>query len=119
MNATQWETSANPLLTIDSLGEKMSDRQLKLFTAACCRRVKPMTEEAEIAIKIIEAEADGHFDPSYRDRVCDLIVMDTIDPSSSATLAGVVNVRMLEILLEKSSLEAARAAISLASTSAS
>jgi hypothetical protein len=119
MNATQWNNCTDPLLMLDSIGEQMSDRQLKQFTVACCRQIKQIPEEAEDAVKVIEAEANGYFDPNARDRVCNSLVLDLIEPSSSATVGGLINGCMLEILSQESSLKGARSAISLATRAAS
>jgi hypothetical protein len=38
MTESEWQTCANPLLMLDFLKGKVSDRKLRLFVVACCRQ---------------------------------------------------------------------------------
>lgn len=118
MNKTDWLTCTDPRPMLNFLSNRMSERKLKLFTVACCRRLPVLTEEAQKAIEVIEADANGQVDAIAYDRVSNLLLGDAIDPYSSATLGGVVNTCMLGILHDSWE-QAAQKAVGLAIRSAS
>jgi hypothetical protein len=57
----EWQACTNPQKMLESLGLKASDRQLRLFAAACCRRSwGQLTEETlRLGIETAERFADG------------------------------------------------------------
>jgi hypothetical protein len=45
MTEYEWRTSIDPLKMLRFLGDKASDRKLRLFGCACCRRIWPLLPE--------------------------------------------------------------------------
>jgi hypothetical protein len=61
MTEAEWLACADPTLMLAQLGRTASDRKLRLFTAACCRRLWPLLAEGRgrHAVEAVEAFADG------------------------------------------------------------
>jgi len=64
MTDTEWLTCPDPITLLGSLGRPASPRKLRLFAAACCRRVLPWlwTRSSEHAILVAERYADASAD---------------------------------------------------------
>jgi hypothetical protein len=65
MNGEEWATSVDPTPMLDYLrGERASDRKLRLYAVACCRRVWNLLvdERSRKAVRVAEAYADGSVD---------------------------------------------------------
>jgi hypothetical protein len=60
MTEAEWRTSDDPQKMLEVLREKASDRQLRLFACACCRRIwHLLTEPYCQAVVVAERFADG------------------------------------------------------------
>jgi len=61
MTESEWLTSTDPEPMLKFLGKKASDRKVRLFAVACCRRVWASLEHEEFrdAVEKAEAFADG------------------------------------------------------------
>jgi hypothetical protein len=69
MNGEEWLTSIEPRPMLDYLrGKKVSDRKLRLYAVACCRRIWDLLidERSRTAVEVAEEYADGSVD---RDRL--------------------------------------------------
>lgn len=69
MNAeADWLTYTDPQRMWDFLRGRADDRRLRLFAAACCRRVWPLLarEPARAAVEVAERLADGRADDAER-----------------------------------------------------
>ena len=64
MTETEWLASSNPEPMLTFLGRKASDRKVRLFAVACCRRVWSSLEHEAFrdAVQKAEAFADGEID---------------------------------------------------------
>jgi hypothetical protein len=61
MTGAQWLKGADPQRLLESLGERASDRKLRLFSCACCRRAWHLARTARFqqALPLVEGFADG------------------------------------------------------------
>jgi hypothetical protein len=60
MTEAEWLACADPALMLDFLGSGPSERKLRLFAAACCRRVwHTLLEEDRSRVEVSERYADG------------------------------------------------------------
>ena len=61
MTLPEWLACANPEPMLQFLGDRASERKLRLFTVACCRRIWPLITEAQCraAVEVAEQFADG------------------------------------------------------------
>jgi hypothetical protein len=68
MTEAEWDACADPMKMLESLRGRASDRKLRLFAVACCRRVLPLLQEpaCRLAVETAEQYADGGLDkPAY------------------------------------------------------
>lgn len=60
MTEGDWLQSTNPAALLEFLQKKASRRKLRLFAAACCRRLWPLLDDAHrAAVELAERVADG------------------------------------------------------------
>jgi len=61
VNESDWLTCTNPTLMLEFLKGKASDRKLRLFTVACCRRIWRLLRRKALrmAVEVSEQRADG------------------------------------------------------------
>jgi hypothetical protein len=61
MKKAQWRRSVDPVLMLDFLGVRATDRKSRLFACACGRRVWPLLkdERSRLAVEVGEQYADG------------------------------------------------------------
>ena len=61
MTEAEWLAATDPEPMLRFLGGKASERKMRLFAVACCRRVRPRRDDAEhqLLVEIAEACADG------------------------------------------------------------
>lgn len=56
MTDKEWEECADPGPMLAFLGKKVSDRKIRLFAAACCRKVWPMLTDPRSQSAVVAAE---------------------------------------------------------------
>lgn len=61
MTEEEWMACARPYKMLDFLRDKASDRRLRLFACACCRRIWPLmiNERTRKVVELAEQFADG------------------------------------------------------------
>jgi hypothetical protein len=61
MTEAEWMTCADPRPMLEFLHGKVSDRKFRLFTVACCRRIRHLINDRECrkAVDVAEEHADG------------------------------------------------------------
>lgn len=62
MTAGEWATCNDPRPMLDQIGHRATDRKLRLFLTACCRRIWPLLQDERCrrAVEVAERFADGH-----------------------------------------------------------
>jgi hypothetical protein len=92
MNQFEWLGCDNPKAMLEAFATQMSDRQLKLFSVACCHQIQQFfTEEATEAIEAFEADIDGKIDPDALENAKGLLESEVFDSSSSGTIGGMIS----------------------------
>lgn len=92
MNQSEWLNCNDPRPILEAFADQMSDRQLKLFSVACCHQIQQFfTEEAIAAIRAFEADIDGKIDPEALSNAKGLLESEVFDSSSSGTIGGMVS----------------------------
>src|SRR5436305_9705516 len=65
MNEVDWLTGHDPQAMLDYQADRVSDRRLRLFAVACCRRFWPYLKDprsrraVEVSERYAEGDADG------------------------------------------------------------
>jgi hypothetical protein len=64
MTPTEWQTCTDPAAMLTYLGGRASDRKLRLFACACCRRIWHLLPQpgSRVAVEAAERFADGQID---------------------------------------------------------
>src|SRR5262245_19704469 len=88
MDEAEWLKSDDPFRMLDFLGARMSDRKLRLFSVACCRRIERLDEYHRGAVEVAERYADGLASPAER-----RAAWDSVAHLSSYTHEGVLEVQ--------------------------
>jgi hypothetical protein len=60
----EWLACTDSQKMLDFLRGKVSDRKLRLFAVACCRRVLPPGDDRHYAVDLAERIAEGSPEPS-------------------------------------------------------
>jgi hypothetical protein len=65
MTEAEWQAATDPKPMLSFLARKASDRKLRLFSVACCRRIWPFVSDpgSRDVVDLTEAAADGAIDP--------------------------------------------------------
>src|SRR4051812_30857978 len=71
MNEEEWLGCAQPDPMLETLPGKVSERKLRLFGVACCRRVpaEHLGELARLLVDVAERQADGTISAQERKRI--------------------------------------------------
>jgi len=71
MTEAEWLACADPEWMLRRVEGKLSERKLRLFAAACCRRIRHLMDDprSEAAIEVAERLADGLASPSEQEAV--------------------------------------------------
>jgi hypothetical protein len=66
MDEQAWRSATDPRAMLEFLNGKASDRKLRLFACACCRRLWPLLvhQESKDSVEALERHADGLLDQS-------------------------------------------------------
>jgi hypothetical protein len=69
---SQWNTSRDPQAMLDFLNGKVSDRKLRLFRLACCRRIWHLLADgrSKVAVEIAEQHVNGRANMEELRKVC-------------------------------------------------
>lgn len=90
MTESEWQTCTDPKLMLEFLKGRVSDRKLRLFACACCRRIgRLLTDErSRKAIAIAEQYADGKVSEQEMDRAAAHAFAAVETANTSATRAA-------------------------------
>jgi hypothetical protein len=70
MTEAEWLAGDDQVPLLRHLGNGVSDRKLRLFAVACCRRLPPVGEELAGILATCERFADGEADEAELERAC-------------------------------------------------
>jgi hypothetical protein len=99
MTEQEWVGCADPKPMLEFLRGKVSERKLRLFAAACCRRIwsLPPDERSHLAVEMTERYVDGQATQAEWECVADLYPRQTggcmsppADPARSALVVHVM-----------------------------
>ncbi len=84
MTKSQWLVCDDPAPMLEALGQRMSQRKLRLFACACCRRVADLFPDDQwlAAVEVAERFADGLAPESE---------LDAVDTKSRASVGAARN----------------------------
>jgi hypothetical protein len=93
MNANQWLKATDPQVMLEFLGKRASDRKLRLFACACCRRVWHLAKSQQLkqALPLLEDFAGGTMKDRDRARahsLCDEVLQSLSAKAVQKCLAG-------------------------------
>jgi hypothetical protein len=74
VNESAWQTCPEPERMLAFVGERSSERKLRLFACACCRAVGYPRRLVRRAIEVGERYADGLVTPAQRETACDAVL---------------------------------------------
>ena len=117
MTEAEWDACADPTPMLAFLRGKVSDRKLRLFAVACCRRVWPLLidERSRKAVDIIERYLEGRAEEADLRGSCDAAIHAADDlNASSAALAVVAASSAAEYALSAQAHAAFAAAVAVA-----
>jgi hypothetical protein len=93
MTEEEWLKCGDPPRMLEFLYRHVSDRKMRLFAVACCRRVWELMPNDDCKQGIVAAElaADGRYDMSLLDRLSNSIYSSTgsVDPSAADEFAAI------------------------------
>ncbi len=109
MTETDWLICNNPTAMLDFLEGRSSNRKLRLFACACCRRIGPSLrdERSRKAVEIAERYADGEVSEGEReaadrdagnavDEISHLSIEEGTGPDSPASSAAAAAMNTLD-----------------------
>jgi hypothetical protein len=96
MTEAEWLVFEDPLGVLESIADKVSERKLRLFAAACCRRVEYLflDEDRRKCLDVVDRWAEG------------LASVQELEAAISAARAGWEPERETEIIVRENAVDA-------------